>query len=174
MPVILLFPIAIAPVIVPPASASREVSDGCTWSGLAYVVPVPIAAVPSIAGVVLDGAGTASIVCACATVRSTGAATDAVLLPLSVAAAIVARSAFVMPALATASVTVPVVPPPVRPVPAVTPVIVPPPAAPTAAWTKAVLAICVVLVPGVAVGVVGVPVKAGEANAAREVSVGWI
>ena len=35
-----------------------------------------------------------------------------------------------------------------------------------AAWTKAVVAIWVVLVPAVAVGAVGIPVKAGELNGA--------
>ena len=47
------------------------------------------------------------------------------------------------------------------------------PAAVTAAVTKAVLAACVVFVPAVAVGTVGVPVKAGDANGARLVSLGW-
>jgi hypothetical protein len=41
------------------------------------------------------------------------------------------------------------------------------------ALTKAVVAICVVFVPFAGVGAVGVPVKAGEAIGAREVSVGW-
>ena len=42
--------------------------------------------------------------------------------------------------------------------------------APMAAATKAVLAICVVFVPAVAVGAVGVPVNAGEARAALALS----
>jgi hypothetical protein len=46
-------------------------------------------------------------------------------------------------------------------------------AAGTSCWTKAVVAICVVFVPAVAVGAVGVPVRPGEASGALEVSVGW-
>jgi hypothetical protein len=42
----------------------------------------------------------------------------------------------------------------------------------TAAVTNAVLAACVVLVAGAAVGTVGVPVKAGDARGARDVSLG--
>ena len=42
----------------------------------------------------------------------------------------------------------------------------------TAAVTKAVLAICVVLVPGAAVGARGNQVKLGELSGAREVSIG--
>ena len=41
-----------------------------------------------------------------------------------------------------------------------------------AVFTNAVVATCVLLVPAAAVGAVGVPVNAGEANAAREVSLG--
>jgi hypothetical protein len=39
--------------------------------------------------------------------------------------------------------------------------------------TNAVVAICVVLVPAIAVGAEGVPVNAGEASGARDVSDGW-
>jgi len=42
----------------------------------------------------------------------------------------------------------------------------PPPPPSTAAVTKAVVAICVVLVPELAVGAVGVPDNAGDANGA--------
>src|SRR5262249_54758226 len=73
-----------------------------------------------------------------------------------------------VPPLATAtgvvrpSVTGPVVPPPVSPVPAFTAVMVPCGAAATAAVTKAVVASCVGLVPGTGVGAVGVLSSAGE------------
>ncbi|AJQ27540.1 hypothetical protein JBW_02192 [Pelosinus fermentans JBW45] len=46
--------------------------------------------------------------------------------------------------------------------------------APLFACTNAVVAICVVLVPTVAVGAAGIPVNVGEASAARVVSVGCI
>ena len=45
--------------------------------------------------------------------------------------------------------------------------------APTVFATNSVVAICVVLVPVVAVGAVGVPVSAGDANGALVVSLGW-
>ena len=44
----------------------------------------------------------------------------------------------------------------------------------TAVVTKAVVAICVVFVPGAAVGAVGVPVSAGDDSGARVVSVGCL
>lgn len=47
-----------------------------------------------------------------------------------------------------------------------------PPASSTAAVTNAVVAICVLLVPAVAVGAVGAPVSAGEANGALPSSAG--
>jgi hypothetical protein len=46
----------------------------------------------------------------------------------------------------------------------------PPADAPTAACTKAVVASCVVFVPGAAVGAAGVPVNVGEASGANEVA----
>src|SRR5262245_6098693 len=46
---------------------------------------------------------------------------------------------------------------------------------PVADWTNAVVASLVELsVAGVGVGAVGLPVRAGEASGAREVSVGWM
>src|SRR5215472_17974441 len=185
------------PVNVGLLIGAREVSVGCTWSPRAYVANTPVAAAPSMIGVVEDATGTCAMtkavvaicvvlvptvavgasgmpvklgdaigaapssVITCATVRSAAFAVAPVLLPFSVLVAICAASALVMPLVATLTVTAPV-PPPVRPVPAVTPVARPD----TTLCTRAVVAICVVLVVEIGVGAAGMPVNVGEASGA--------
>jgi hypothetical protein len=48
------------PVNVGDANGARDVSDGCTWSERAQVVPAPTAATPFIMGTVLDANGIAA------------------------------------------------------------------------------------------------------------------